>query len=181
MEEGATPILDKKKLVLIGIVFLVLTLGAGAVLLLTAQPSQDIPDSTEPQLEFAADGSKVAGIQVLVRNGGLSWEQYTAVYVELDKKLPALEPSARYFIYEEESLVAVASGREDYDAVEIEVVTDAVEEEVAEQATSSSQRQEMEVVDTVEFIMRSESGARYKVSVYTAGGTTKAEVKIEKQ
>ena len=189
--EGAEPILSKKKLILIGIAILVLALGAGVVLLLTAQPSQEISDSGEPQLNFAAPGSNVAGIQVLVTDGGLTNEQYTLVYRELTTKLPKLEPDSSYFAFVEGSLNFTTTNTDTaWDAIEVPLAPerggdegpDVGADSPASSASGVDASEEVNnVIDTLEFIMRSESGAEYKVSIYTGGDLTAAKITIEKQ
>ena len=178
---GDKPLLSKKKLLIIGAVGLV-ALGVGAFALLYQGPGQDVPDSQEPQLEFAAEGSKIAGIQVLVTNGGLSWAQYEKVYKVLNEQLPEMESAARFFVYVEDSLGSASrDGQSVYDNIEMNTAQGRADGIEAVEDATGTERVEMELVDTVVFTMRSESGAEYKVSVYTGGGTTKAEVTIEKQ
>lgn len=182
--DGTTPIITKKKALIALTVFLVL-MGVGTFLLLYQGPSQDIPDDSEPMLNFAAPNSKIAEIQVLVKGGGLSWEQYKKVYVALNEKLPEMEPDARYFYFVEGSLGAVASNR----ANEVNVViepsdyTHADPNEVfyEEDRSMITEREEMEIVDTILFTMRSEAGTEYDVEVYTAGDLETTKVKIEKK
>lgn len=176
------PILTKKKLILIGIGVFIL-LGVGAVVISRANVSQNMPENQEElYLNFAAEGSKIAGIQALVSNGGLSKTQYNKVYKVLNEKLPEAEPDSRYFIFVEESLGSKASATAEsmYDNVDVSPEPGAGDEtEYTREIVSD--REEMEMVDTIVFTMRSESGAEYAVEVYTAGGLTRADVSIEKK
>lgn len=157
------PIITKRKL-LIALVVILILFGAGTFALLYKGPSQEIPDSTEPMLDFAAPGSKIAGIQVLVKNGGLSSEQYTSVYQELNKKLPEMEPDSNYFDYEEGSLSLSTTQKVDEDG------QDAEEEIWLEDV----------VYDLLLFEMTSDAGTKYKVTVNRGENLDKAETKIEK-
>ncbi len=175
--DGDRPKLSLKKLlIIVGGFFLVVIV---ATLILTYEgPGQDV-DGQEPQFEFAAEGSKIAEIQILVRDGWLSWQQYEKVFQELNAQLPGMEPSARYFVYVDESLVASSTTSTNFDDVVVNYTPGGDGEEVEyEQLYTSDAREEMETPDTVSFTMRSESGAEYDVEIYTGGDLTTARVKI---
>lgn len=162
--DSAQPILSKKKIFIVLAVFLVL-LAVGTFALLYKGPSQEIPDSTEPMLNFAAPGSKIAGIQVLVKVGGLSNEQYTTVYQELNKKMPEMEPDSRYFDYEEGSLELSSSEPRDDDSYD-------PDEGIWEEDV---------VYNLLSFEMTSESGTRYTVTVDRGEDLNGAKTTIEKE
>ena len=179
--DDSKPRISKKLVLLITAVVLVL-LGAGTFALLYKGPGQDVPDSQEPMMDFAGSGSKLAEIQILVTQGGLTWQQYEKVYAALNQRLPELEPASRYFVYVEGSLTATNSGRSEtsYDNLPAINVPDGDSDTVIEDEQEPSERVEMELEDTVVFTMRSESGAEYKVSVYIGSSVTTADVTIEK-
>lgn len=140
-------------------------------------------EAQEPMFNFAAPGSKIAGIQTLVTKGGLSKEQYQKVYKVLNEQLPALEPDAQYFVYVDDSLdSAKTKSNNPGDNVEIgPIPADGESGEVEAFSTTAEPRVEMELVDTVLFTMLSESGKEYAVTVYTGGDISTAEVKIEQK
>ncbi len=178
--DGDRPKLSLKKLlIIVGGFFLVVI---AATLILTYEgPGQDV-EGQEPQFEFAAEGSKIAGIQILVENGWLSWQQYKKVFSELNARLPEMESSSRYFVFVDESLAAGSNAQRDFDDVVVNYTPGGDGEEVEyEQLYTSEAREEMETPDTVTFTMRSESNAEYAVEVYTGGDLTTAEVKIERK
>jgi len=178
--DGEKPRLSLKTiLIAIGGFFLIVI---AATLVLTYEgPGQDV-EGQEPQLEFAAEGSKIAGIQVLVQNGWLSWQQYEIVYKKLNSELPEAEPSSHYFLYVEDSLKeATAATQKSYDDVVVNYVPENEAEAEYEQLYTSYARGEMEAADTLVFTMRSESNAEYDVEVYTGGSLTTANVKIAKK
>ena len=183
MMDNNQPILTRKKLLFIGGAFLVVLMSIAFVIIYRNGPSQDMPDYQEElQFNFVSEGSKIAGIQVLVTNGGLSNGQYKKVCKALGEKLPELEPDSRYFLYVEESLGSEASSKAEsmYNNVDVSPVEGGDEgQEYTREIVS--ERNEMEMVDTVVFTMVSESGAEYNVEVYTAGGLTKADVTVEKK
>ena len=184
MMDDSRPILTRKKIIVAVVVFLVL-FGAGSFALLYKGAGQNA-DSQEPQLEFAAEGSKIAGIQKLMTSGGLSWTQYKKVYNALNEELPELEPESRYFNLVEDSVGSFASenaGRVDIaiEPADYNTYTDPNEVIYEEDPSMITEREEMESVDTVSFTMQAESGTEYAVEVYTAGDLETAKVKIEKK
>lgn len=183
MDDGLRPRITKKAII-IALVLFIAVFGAILFFVSYEGPSQDIPDSNEPMLDFVVPGSKIAGIQVLVKDGGLSRSQYEKVYSVLNRQLPEMEPDSRFFDYSERSLTSKASDRADdiSDLSSTDGSYGGEEEEIYVQDPAMvSDRVEMEIVDTVVFTMISESNAEYYVEVYTAGDLTTAEVKIERK
>ena len=185
--EGDKPRINKKLILIITAVVL-LALGAGTFALLYKGPGQDVPDSQEPMLDFVAPESKIAGIQVLITDAGLSREQYIAVHDKLNKELPTLEPESRFFIYAEQSLHFESAGKPTSPSEEIvaSVSDKGGEQDTVELpdelklADDEIKVEEEELLDSIVFTMRSESGAEYKVSVYTGGSVSTVDVTIEK-
>lgn len=195
MNNSGVVLTKKKILLLAGMVVLVI---AGVVIWVMVRrgPSQNMPESSEPQLDFVAEGSKIAGIQVLVTDAGLSREQYVAVYKKLNKELVAQEPDASYFRLVEGSLSLVVSGKSTgssgvplveglstEDNTETEPEPDFLREDKDEDKDEESAGafEEDLAHDTVVFVMRSESGAEYTVEVYTAGGVDRADTTITRK
>ncbi len=187
------PILSKKKIIIIVAVFFAL-FGAGCVAYFLSQgPGQDIPDTQEPQFDFAKEGSKIAGIQILMENGGMVQGQFDKVVTSLDEQLSELEPNATYFNYVEESLSITSSGKTSLPEVEIDDSTvtgnaeyedDIPDEEyvrVADEELEEDGLENESVFDTVGFVMVSSLGTEYLVSVYTAGNLSTANVTVEKK
>ena len=186
------PILTRKKIIVVVVVFLLL-FGAGSFALLYKGAGQNA-DSQEPQLEFAAEGSKIAGIQKLITSGGLSWEQYKKVYRALNEELPKLEPESHYFVYVEESLdFSITGASSDSGAIEIPFAPERGEDPEAGSELDSElagnivadedslDADDDAMADTLLFTMQAESGTEYAVEVYTAGDLETAKVKIEKK
>lgn len=167
------PILSKKK-VLVGTAVLLVLMGAAAVFLLYKGPSQNIPDDQEPQLDFVAEGSKLAGVQVLVQDGGLSRAQYEAVCEQLGEKLAGLEPSAQYFVYVEDSLRRSSVEEDEPHGEELEdgtVVYEYVDRDEPEEAAS----------DALTVELRSDSGAEYMAEIYIEDFLASARVEVTKK
>ncbi len=187
------PIISKKKIIIVIVSFFVL-FGIGCLIYFVAQgPSQDIPDTQEPQFDFVNEGSKVAGIQILLEKGGVVQGQYDKVVEDLDKTLPELEPDALFFNYIDGSLSFASSGNTDSAELEIDESTvtgnaefevDIPEEEyvrISDEDLEEEGLERVESIDTVNFAMISSSGAEYSVSVYTAGDLTTAKVTVERK
>lgn len=170
--EGDKPRINKKLILIITAVVL-LALGAGTFAMLYKGPGQDVPDSQEPMLDFAAPESKIAGIQVLISDAGLSRGQYALVHEKLNKELPELEPESRFFSYVEQSLHFSTSGKTASSVEEIAVADsgkggeqDTVElPDELKLAEDEIKVEEEESLDSVVFKMQAESGTEYEVVV----------------
>ena len=191
--DNMQPIITKKKIyiILAILVAFLLLLGVGLSALIDKGPGQEVVDESDQLLDYAASGSKIADIQALVTDGGLTNEQYTLAYRELTTKLPKLEPDSSYFAFVEGSLNFTTTATDTaWDAIEVPLAPERGGDEgpdVGADSPASSvsgvdaSEEVNNVIDTLEFIMRSESGAEYKVSIYTGGDLTAAKITIEKQ
>ena len=176
-----------KKLVLIVLSLFFLAFGLASFFLLYKGPGQNL-DEEEIQLDFATEDSKIAGIQKLITDGGLSQQQYDIVYKKLNDTLPDLEPESRYFTLVEESLAITSSGKDDNSIDWSSLPSSEVQDDTADEPIPEEESVRREVsdgddaaLDMLVFTMRSEFGNEYSVKVVTSADFNSAEVTIEKQ
>ena len=161
-------VVNVRRWVLIGgAVFAIAVIAAG-VSLIYKGPAQSAENEL-PQLEFAGDNSKIAGIQPLVSHG-LSFDEYSYVHRRLKAIMSELEPEAEWFnaigssfelVYEDlengKFLIndtSVSGEAEETEIDESEEIVDEFEE-----------AREDVFIDAIQFELVSSAGNKYKVEI----------------
>jgi len=178
------PLSIKTLLIAGGVGFVAIFIGVAIFLIATAEPEQNL-ENEEPSLEYAGENSRLAGIQELLTLG-LTAEQYTTLYSELNKYFDRTDPTATYFEYLPESLTfqkstIEASGLSDEELAAILASlgeNDATAEPFGPEGTqaNSSSHDEKLQLPVVSFRLASNTGKEYTVKFDRSAAPFKIEV-----